>query len=80
MIESKEATGIGDCLRHLRRLLGWRQAELARAAGISAATLSGIETGRMRPAVATVRSLLGVLGFAGDAPRLVEILMDCGCL
>jgi transcriptional regulator with XRE-family HTH domain len=80
MIQVKTQGGIGGCLRHLRKLLGWRQAELASATGMSATALSRIETGKVRPPVATVRSLLGILGFSSDAPRLIEMLMGSGFL
>jgi transcriptional regulator with XRE-family HTH domain len=79
MIDVREV-GIGRCLRKLREALGWRQAELARTAGMSATALSRIETGKVRPEVTTVRVLLGIMGFAGDSLRLIEILMKSGCL
>jgi transcriptional regulator with XRE-family HTH domain len=80
MIDGYLTGAIGECMRRLRRHLGWRQAELARAATMSATALSRIETGKMRPDVTTVRVLLGIMGFSGDASRLLEILMKSGFL
>lgn len=77
---AKVPGGVGRCLRELRKVLGWRQAELARAVGLSATALSGIETGKKRPEAATIRRALGALGFSSDAARVLEILMDRGFL
>jgi transcriptional regulator with XRE-family HTH domain len=68
-------SGIGGCLRAVRRHLGWRQADLARAAAMSATALSRIETGKEKPEVTTVRVLLRIMGLSGGASRLLEILM-----
>jgi transcriptional regulator with XRE-family HTH domain len=80
MRQANARSGIGGCIRDLRIALGWKQVELARAADMTATALSRIETGKERPEAATVRVLLGILGFSSDAPRLLEILMKRGSL
>lgn len=80
MTSARVPGGVGRCLRELRKALGWRQAELARAIGMSTTGLSRIETGRMRPEAATIRRALGALGFSSDAARVLEILMERGVL
>jgi transcriptional regulator with XRE-family HTH domain len=44
----------------LRRLLTVR--DLARQAGVATATITGIEHGRVRPQISTMRKLAGALG------------------
>jgi transcriptional regulator with XRE-family HTH domain len=80
MIGAKVEAGIGRCLRELRKSVGWSQVELARAAGMSATALSRIETGRLRPQAASLRLLLGIMGFPGDSWRLLDLLMQRGFL
>jgi transcriptional regulator with XRE-family HTH domain len=80
MMPAKVQGGAGQCLRELRKSLAWSQAELARAIGMSATTLSKVENGKVRPQAATIRLALGVLGFSSDAARLLEILMNRGFL
>lgn len=49
-------------LRSARRQAGLTQAELARRAGTSQATVSAYESGRKRPVVETFSRLLAVMG------------------
>jgi transcriptional regulator with XRE-family HTH domain len=74
MNKARRETEIGAWLRKVRKNQGWTQAELAWAAGMSATALSKIETGKKRPDVTTVRTLLRVTGFSPDAARLIEVL------
>jgi transcriptional regulator with XRE-family HTH domain len=49
-------------IRHLRRLVGLKQAELARAAGTSQPAIAAYEAGRKSPTLATVRRLAESVG------------------
>ncbi len=63
--------GTGERLENIRRLRMWTQARLAREAGVSPTTVSGIETGKIgRPHFGT----LGKLARALDVPP--EELLD----
>lgn len=53
---------VGDEIRRARERRVWGQAELARAAGITANTLWKIEHGHQAPRPATVRRIAEVLG------------------
>lgn len=56
-----------------RQRRGWSQAELARRARMSAATVSQIESGRMRPYDSQLRKLRRALGLPrGQERTLVE--------
>jgi len=57
---------IGRQIRERRRLLGLSQSALARAAGVSLATVQNTEAGRANPALSTLSSLLAPLGLAAD--------------
>jgi transcriptional regulator with XRE-family HTH domain len=49
---------IGERLVHIRRLRMWTQGRLAREAGVSPTTVSGIETGKIaRPHFGTLQKL-----------------------
>ena len=67
---------LGPRLRQLRGRAGLSQRELARRAGVTNATISQIETGRVSPSVASLRKIAGALGlslaqfFAGEASAL----------
>jgi transcriptional regulator with XRE-family HTH domain len=65
MIDDDRHTGVQDVLRrNLRRLRIARHlslSELARATGMSKATLSGIENGRANPTLETLAALAGAL-------------------
>lgn len=76
----KVEANIGKFLREVRKSLGWSQADLARSARMSTTELSRIETGRSRPELASLRRLLGILGFRGDSWRLLDLLMRRGYL
>ena len=52
--------GAGERLENIRRVRMWTQARLAREAGVSPTTVSGIETGKI------ARPHLGTLGKAGS--------------
>ncbi len=80
MSRAKVEADIGKCLRELRKSLGWSQVELARSARMSATALSRIETGRQRPEPASLRRLLGTMGYPGDSWRLLDLLMQRGVL
>lgn len=49
-------------IRHLRRLAGLKQAELARAGGTSQPAIAAYEAGRKSPTLATVRRLAAAVG------------------
>src|SRR5215217_5778034 len=49
-------------VRRLRKLRGWSQVELAERAGVSAFTVTEIETGRREPRPSTLRKLANALG------------------
>jgi transcriptional regulator with XRE-family HTH domain len=67
---------VGDCLRLLRQARRWSQHDLARAARVSRAAVSKIEDGTVRPAVATVRTLVGVMGFSLGDLRLAQAIIE----
>ena len=52
-----------------RRLL--TQGELAAAAGVGVATVSRVETGKVRPSLRTIRALAGPLGLSAEALHTV---------
>lgn len=51
-------------LRHLRRLRGWTQTELANEAGVSLDTISDLERGAREPRPHTMRQIARALGVA----------------
>lgn len=58
---------IGERVQSIRRLRMWTQARLAREAGVSPTTVSGIETGKIgRPHFGTVGKLAQALGVAPE--------------
>ena len=58
---------IGERVENLRRLRMWTQARLAREAGVSPTTVSGIETGKIgRPHFGTLGKLARALGVAAE--------------
>ena len=62
---------IGERVQNIRRLRMWTQARLAREAGVSPTTISGIETGKI------VRPHFGTLGKLARALRVApEELLD----
>ncbi len=64
---------IGERVQDIRRLRMWTQARLAREAGVSPTTISGIETGKI------VRPHFGTLGKLARALRVApEELLDSG--
>lgn len=68
---------IGRAIRHLRRTVGWTQAELARRSGSSQAAISDIERGRTgqlacRTAARTLEALGARVLLAVDAPFLAD--------
>ncbi len=75
MSDAANAIGVADRLRLFRQERGWTQAQLARAAGVSPATVSRLELGEERPRESTVRALATalhveperLLGLAGQA-------------
>jgi transcriptional regulator with XRE-family HTH domain len=74
--------GVGRVLRAVRRRRGWRQTDVARAAGLSQQTVSLIETGEIESSTLKharrVASVLGVTlaieprGRGGDLARLLD--------
>jgi transcriptional regulator with XRE-family HTH domain len=57
--------GMGERLENIRRVRMWTQARLAREAGVSPTTVSGIETGKIaRPHFGTLGKLARALGVA----------------
>jgi transcriptional regulator with XRE-family HTH domain len=50
-----------------RKLRGMTQEELARAAGVAAASVNNIEMGRQDPGLSMAQKLAGVLGLSLDA-------------
>ncbi len=59
--------GTGERLENIRRLRMWTQAALAREAGVSPTTISGIETGKIgRPHFGTLGKLARALGVAPE--------------
>jgi transcriptional regulator with XRE-family HTH domain len=58
---------VGESLEHIRRLRMWTQARLAREAGVSPTTVSGVETGKIgRPHCGTLDKLALALGVAPE--------------
>jgi transcriptional regulator with XRE-family HTH domain len=58
---------IGERVQDVRRLRMWTQARLAREAGVSPTTVSGIETGKIgRPHFGTIGKLAGALRVAPE--------------
>src|ERR687889_2351816 len=58
---------IGERVQNVRRLRMWTQARLARKAGVSPTTVSGIETGKIgRPHFGTLGKLARALGVAPE--------------
>lgn len=54
---------VGLAIRAIRRRRGWRQLDLARAAGVSQTHISAIERGQVRSTpLQTIRSIVGALG------------------
>ncbi|MEP7379312.1 MAG: helix-turn-helix transcriptional regulator [Chloroflexota bacterium] len=66
---------IGRVIRALRRRRGWRQIDLARAAGCSQRTVSRAEAGHL-PALRVLRQILAAL----DASLVVDIRWRAGAL
>ena len=59
--------GMGERLEHIRRVRMWTQARLAREAGVSPTTVSGIETGKIaRPHFGTLGKLARALDVAPE--------------
>ncbi|MEV0129881.1 XRE family transcriptional regulator [Dactylosporangium sp. NPDC050688] len=58
----ERGTSLGDRLRELRAARGLSLSELARAAGIGKATLSGLEHGTRNPTLETLYAVAGALG------------------
>jgi transcriptional regulator with XRE-family HTH domain len=54
--------GVGERLKELRERSGASQRELARRSGMSAASISAIELGKVSPSVETLKRLLDCLG------------------
>jgi transcriptional regulator with XRE-family HTH domain len=52
---------VSATLTALRRARGWTKAELARRAGLNAATIGWIESGRFRPYAAQIDKLAAAL-------------------
>src|SRR5215203_3019106 len=50
-----------DCVRRIRKELGWSQERTAAEAGIDRVTLVHVETGKSSPTVATLQKLAGAL-------------------
>jgi transcriptional regulator with XRE-family HTH domain len=65
-----------DCVRRIRKELGWSQERTAAEAGIDRVTLVHVETGKTSPTVETLRKLAGALGVevAAFFPRTQETL------
>lgn len=58
-----ERSAVGRHLAEVRERRMWTQVRLAREAGVSPTTVSGIESGRIsRPHFGTLRKLAGALG------------------
>src|SRR5829696_2729204 len=58
---------VGERLEHIRRLRMWTQARLAKEAGVSPTTVSGIETGKIgRPHFGTIGKLAQALRVAPE--------------
>lgn len=59
--EAASFSGLGGALRRLRIHRGYKQYEMAEAAGITKAMLSAYETGKRRPSLKTLSQLLAAL-------------------
>ncbi len=55
---------VGARIRAWRQAVGWTQAQLALASGLSRITLSRLETGHQEPTLATTRALSSALGIS----------------
>lgn len=62
VVKLKAVSAVGSRIRRARERAVWWQAELTRAAGISAAGLWQIEHGNRQPRPATFRKIAAVLG------------------
>jgi transcriptional regulator with XRE-family HTH domain len=60
----------------LREARGWTKAELARRAGLNAATIGWIESGRFRPYTAQIAKLAAALGV--DAALIATLGLPAG--
>jgi transcriptional regulator with XRE-family HTH domain len=66
--------GLGAALRRLRMARGLRQYEAAEKAGVTKAMLSAYETGKRRPSLKTLDSLLTAIGVdLGDLHRALTL-------
>ena len=69
---------VGKRLRELRRARGRSQADVARAAGITQASLSNYETGKRELPLATVVNLAATLEVAiGELLRVPDVIVLC---
>lgn len=57
---------IPEAITERRTKLGWTQAELARRAETTEATISFLESGKRRPSVSMLERILGALGLQMD--------------
>lgn len=62
-----------DGLKSLRERRLLTQEDLAVAAGVGIATISRVETGKVRPSLRTIRALAGPLGMTAE--ELYNLLM-----
>src|SRR5918998_648800 len=71
-----------DCVRRIRKELGWSQERTAAEAGIDRVTLVHIENGKTSPTVDTLQKLAGALGVEVSAffPRTQEALFPSEAL
>jgi predicted transcriptional regulator len=67
---------VGECLRLLRLARHLSQDELARRTRRPRGEISGIESGTIRPSLATVRVLLGAMGFSTAELRLAQAILE----
>jgi transcriptional regulator with XRE-family HTH domain len=67
---------VGECLRLLRQARRLSQEELARRARRPRGEISGIESGTLRPSLATARLLLGTMGFSTVELRLAQAILE----
>ena len=69
-MDDRARTGIGEAVGWMRAGRMWTQGDLAREAGVSPTTVSGIESGRIsRPHFGTIRKLAAALGV--DPPEIL---------
>ena len=61
---------VGDRIRHLRNLKGWRQIDLAESAGISENYVSDLESGKKEVCLRTLQAIAVSFGLT------VKDLMD----